>query len=121
MKALRQAKVQCFVNILNEAKGNSKRVWQTINKLIKKDIKSCNKCLELDFKGSTIDKPDEIADVFNNYFVDSVKNLSDEFVIRHKEIKVSEFRKICTSFDNSYREYNSEYYKRLKKIPMPKI
>ncbi len=59
-----------------------KRVWQTINKLIKKDIKSYDKCLELDFKGSIIDKPDEIADVFNNYFVDPVKNLSDTFGIK---------------------------------------
>ncbi len=86
VKTLRQAKAQFFVNILNETKGNSKRVWQTINKLMKKDIKSCNKCLELDFKGSIIDKPDEIADVFNNYFVDSVKNWSDKFGITYKEI-----------------------------------
>ncbi len=35
---------------------------------------------------SIIDKPDEIADVFNNYFVDSVQNLSDKFGIRYKEI-----------------------------------
>ncbi len=48
VKTVRQAKAQFFINILNEAKG--KWVWQTIKKLMKKDIKSCNKCLELDFK-----------------------------------------------------------------------
>ncbi len=35
IKTLWQAKTQCFVNILNEAKGSSKRVWQTINTFIK--------------------------------------------------------------------------------------
>ncbi len=52
--------------------------------MYKRYIKSFNKCLELDFKGNIIHKPDEIADVFNNYFVDSVQNLSDTFGIKHK-------------------------------------
>ncbi len=87
-----------------------KSVWQTINKLIKKDIKSCNKCFQLDFKGSIIDKPDEIADVFNNYFVDPIQNLSDTFGIRHKEIKSVNLVKHALHL-TSYREYNSGHYK----------
>lgn len=37
VKMLREAKAQFFINILKEAKGNSKYIWQTINQLTKKD------------------------------------------------------------------------------------
>ncbi len=38
----------------------------------------------MDFKGSLIDEPDEMTDVFNYYFIDSVQTLSDKFGIRYK-------------------------------------
>lgn len=89
VQELRKAKAQFFINIINEAKGNSKMIWKTINQLTKKDLKpSDRKALELDICGKLTNEPDEISAAFNNYFIDSVQNLAHSFGTRTKEISV---------------------------------
>lgn len=39
IQELRLAKSNFYVNILNEARGNSKLIWENINNITKKDLK----------------------------------------------------------------------------------
>lgn len=72
-KELRQAKASLFINIINEAKGNCKLIWENIKKLTGKDNGNSGKRLELNINGCLTQDSLQVATAFNRYFVDSVK------------------------------------------------
>ena len=47
MKEIRQAKANIFINIIGEAKGNSKLIWENRKRLIGKDHSNTAKRLEI--------------------------------------------------------------------------
>lgn len=75
-KELRQAKASLFIDIINEANGNSKLIWDNIKKLTGKDQKNSGKTLELKVNGCVTQNSLQVATAFNTYFVDSVKALT---------------------------------------------
>ncbi len=65
VKELRKAKAKFFIDLINDAKRNS-RVWENINRVQKKNTN--DKVIELQVHGSLIQDKHEIASVFNTFF-----------------------------------------------------
>lgn len=65
------------------AKGNSKQVWDNINKVFEQDTK-ISRDWELQDKEKLTEEKQQIAPIFNNYFVDSVLDLAKYFGSRSK-------------------------------------
>lgn len=72
-----------FIDLINDAKGNSREVWENINKVKKKNNKN-HKGIELQVHRSLIQDKHQI--VFNNFFIDSVRDLTHGFGIRSNDI-----------------------------------
>lgn len=75
IKDIRVAKANFFVNLIGEAKGNHKQIWDSINKLTGKRHNNNNttKQLVIKDKGSLVKEANETATLLNSYFVNSVK------------------------------------------------
>ncbi len=58
IKRLRQAKANFFIDTIEEARGNGKKIWQTINKLIGRKQNHNNKYLELKINTELVYKSD---------------------------------------------------------------
>lgn len=82
---LRKAKAHFFIDLINDAKRNSREVWENINKVQKKNNKN-HKGIELQVHGSLIQDKHQIVSVFNNFFIDSVRDLTHGFGIRSNDI-----------------------------------
>lgn len=72
---LRKARANFFLNVISEAKGNSKKLWKSIDKLLGRE-KSANKHLKLMVDGCIQDDDKIIAECFNDYFINSVREMS---------------------------------------------
>jgi len=64
---LRAAEKGYYANKLLQDKNNSRKVWQTINKMIGKSTHSPT-IAEIELNGAKITDPSKIADNFNHYF-----------------------------------------------------
>ncbi len=69
VKELRKAKANFFIDLINDAKGNSREVWENINRVRKKNYIN-DKGIELQVHGSLIQDKHQIASVFNHFFID---------------------------------------------------
>ena len=67
IKELRLAESRFYFQFMNEAKGNSKEIWKSINRaqLHPRDI-------QLTFQGKTTDDSAIITSTFNSFFIESV-------------------------------------------------
>lgn len=77
-QTLRLAKANFFINLIQNSKGNGKLVWQNLNKLLCLQSKS-NKKIELQINNSIIKDPALIATNFNDFFINSVKEITQHF------------------------------------------
>lgn len=71
-KEIRAAKSKFFVNLIHESKGNHKQIWDCLQNLTGKGHK-ITKQLEISNNGTLCKGPAEIAAIFNNHFVNSVR------------------------------------------------
>ncbi len=77
-KAIRYAKANFFITIINEAKGNTKLIWKQIKNLMGINHRT-KKQLEVKIKDKLIQNPAQIASAFNKYFIDSVAEIAQTF------------------------------------------
>ncbi len=78
VKTLRKAKADFFLRIINEARGNSKTIWNKLNYL-KGDKRKDRSSLELMVNGKLTNNPADVAEALNYYFVDSVVTIAQCF------------------------------------------
>lgn len=71
---LRQAKAMFFLNIIKQAKGNSKQLWQTIDKLTGK-MQTKSGIIELKIDDENHKDGLTVSNYFNNSFIDSVNEM----------------------------------------------
>ena len=79
VQSLRRAKANFFISVIEGAKGNGKKVWQTLNKLLGKESKHESNTSELIIDNVLVNDPAKIANSFNNYFIDSVLEITRIF------------------------------------------
>lgn len=79
IKRLRQAKAKFLINTIEEARGNGKKIWQTINKLIGRKQNHNNKVLELKINTELVTDPIIISTELNTFFLDSVYEITQLF------------------------------------------
>lgn len=77
IKELRQAKSNFYIRLLDDAKGNSKAIWQNINNLMRKEPRSFDIQLKINDK-ITGDKA-TVAATLNRFFFKSVDELGKNF------------------------------------------
>lgn len=78
---LRQAKADYFIKLINESKGKSKLIWENINKITKKERQSIQNWA-IKEQSKVIEDKEQIATIFNSFFVNSVQCLSKNFGVR---------------------------------------
>ncbi|XP_046707928.1 uncharacterized protein LOC124387560 [Silurus meridionalis] len=71
VKAIRKAKADFFLTIIENAKGDPKIIWNQLKKLVGRDTKR-KQLLEIKINGQIINNTNKVADVFNNFFIESV-------------------------------------------------
>lgn len=84
IEKLSLAKSGFYLNILNEAKGNSKLIWKNIDNLTRRDPKFLD--FKLKVQGVLIEDHLAVASVFNNFFLESVCELGKQFTKRKLNI-----------------------------------
>lgn len=75
---LRKARATFFLDLIRDAKGNSKKLWNSIDKLLGKE-KHTHQSIQLKVNGSILNDSHAIAINFNDYFLNSVQQLSQTF------------------------------------------
>ena len=113
-QTLRKAKADFFMTIIESAKGNGRKIWHNINKLTCKQTKK-DKELELNINNKLVKDSDILATELNNYFIDSVNEISQLFnppdynyiPINHSQpiFRIEEISEI--EVDNIIRSLNS--------------
>ncbi len=79
------AKSRFYLQVLNDAKGNSKEIWKNINNLAgRKQHYSGN--IQLKFQGKITEDSVAIASIFNSFFIESVRELGNHFKKRELTI-----------------------------------
>lgn len=73
IKEIRAAKSNFFVDLIRDAKGNHKQVWDCLYKLTGKGHNKVTKQLEIKDNGTLYKEPAEIVTILNNHFVNSVR------------------------------------------------
>lgn len=71
---LSKTKAIFFLNPIEQSKGNTKRLWQTIDKIIGRKNQKRQK-LEITINGNLETDAQHVANYFNNYFIHSVSEL----------------------------------------------
>uniref|UniRef100_A0A3B3CCL8 Reverse transcriptase domain-containing protein n=1 Tax=Oryzias melastigma TaxID=30732 RepID=A0A3B3CCL8_ORYME len=99
---LRKSKANFYLNLIEQAKGNTKKLWQTINKITARENHSSQK-FEIFINENLETDVQMVANHFNDYFIESVKNL---------EIQNKNFRNFSKSTDFVVLDgQNSLYFK----------
>lgn len=75
-KKLENLEPTFFITALNSARGNSKMIWNHIKKMTGNHDTNKYKPKEIISNGISLTKPKLIAEAFNNYFMDSVDEIS---------------------------------------------
>lgn len=74
-RTLKMSKNEYYQKQIDSVKDSSKQMWKKLKQLIKNDTVS--KAEFVEFENIKLTKPKEIAEQFNNYFVDSVKEIHE--------------------------------------------
>uniref|UniRef100_A0AAR2J957 Reverse transcriptase domain-containing protein n=1 Tax=Pygocentrus nattereri TaxID=42514 RepID=A0AAR2J957_PYGNA len=79
VRNIRKAKAEFFIKIIDNARGNGKMIWQNLNKLTGRNNDQRTKEYELKVNGTLIQDHDMIANTFNNFFINSIEQLTQSF------------------------------------------
>ncbi len=116
LRNLRKSKAELFIRIINEAQGNGKLIWRNLNKLTGRYKEQRITLPELKVNGILTKDNDMIASTFNDFFINSVRELVQGIpteiipsipidkakpIFKISEISESEVRKIINSLKNS--------------------
>jgi len=85
VREIRRSKADFFITALNSARGNSKITWHYIKKLTGQSHKNKSKQMQIELNRNLLTEPKVIADVFNNYFIKSVTEISENFTIKQSK------------------------------------
>lgn len=107
---IRLAKSRFYIQVLNEAKGNSKEIWKNINNLIGQEGHQVED-IQLKSQGELIEDNGSIANIFNTYFIESVYELGNHF----KKNNTMPVVGLHTENDTGFR-LNVTYEAQIKKI-----
>lgn len=80
IQTLRMAKANFFMTAIENAKGNSKLLWENINKLLGLQKQNYNKGLDLKFSGKMVSEPTTLTTKLNEYFLNSILEISQHFL-----------------------------------------
>lgn len=75
-KCLRKAKAKFYIYIINDSKGNCKKIWENLNKLAGRHKKELNHNVELKINNIIISNPSELTNEFNIFFSNSVREIT---------------------------------------------
>lgn len=76
---LRKAKANFFIQVIDSARGNGKKIWQHINKLTGKYHKQDIKGMELTIGNKLVSDPKVLCQELNSFFIASIENLVKQF------------------------------------------
>lgn len=76
---LRRTKANFFMNAIEGAKGNGRKDWQLLNKLLDKENKEVSTTLALKICNILVNDSAVLAQTFNQYFLDSVNDITKLF------------------------------------------
>lgn len=113
-KRLRQAKANLFIDTIEEARGNGKKIWQNINKLIGR--KQNYNSLELKNNTELVTNPIIISTELNTFFLDSVYEITKFF--NSPSYSICSINYAQPNFPPTRNNWNwsSKYYQWLKKF-----
>lgn len=86
VKELSQAKADYFIKLINRSKGNSKLIWDNINRITKKEGKSVQNGV-INEHSKVMENKEQTARIFNSLFVDSVQCLAKNFGLKSTVIE----------------------------------
>ncbi len=88
IRVLRKAKADCFITIIENAQGNSKTKWRQIKKCTRKNnIKA--RPIELKINYTILQSPIDVAQAFNQYFIDSVDKITQSCKVQQPYLRTS--------------------------------
>ena len=76
---LRKARSNYFRKLIEEANGNSSKLWQHINRVTDSSKHNHSKIINLKVNNNIIDNNVAMANIFNTFFIESVEELSRKF------------------------------------------
>lgn len=79
VKEFRMSKSNYYIQALTEAKGNGKLMWKQLNSLLNPKGNTTQTKYELKMGEHTITDNAQVANEFNNFFIQSVNNLASSF------------------------------------------
>ncbi len=79
IQMMRKAKANFFITVMENARGDGKKLWQNINKLTRKEYRHNNNDLELIIDNKLESSPDTLASELKIFFLKSVENISKHF------------------------------------------
>uniref|UniRef100_A0A8C6TJ76 Reverse transcriptase domain-containing protein n=1 Tax=Neogobius melanostomus TaxID=47308 RepID=A0A8C6TJ76_9GOBI len=77
---MRKAKANFYVSVIESANGNGKKVWETINKITGRGTNKDSEVV-LQIESQLVKDPATVAMEFNNFFKDSVSEISQLFIL----------------------------------------
>lgn len=77
---IRKSKKDYYYKILDQHKSNIQGTWKILNSIIKKGTSNINLPNHINKNNTIIDRPKEIADAFNDFFVNVGPNLAKKIV-----------------------------------------
>ncbi len=83
VKELWMSKSNYYIQALSEDKGNSKIIWKQLNSLLNPKGNVTQNKYELKMGEKIITDSAQVADEFNNFFIQSVNNLVSSFPSRN--------------------------------------
>jgi len=89
------------LTIIEKAGGNTKTIWSQLRKLMGHNGNNAKTVEHVLVGGKLRDKPAEVADALNNYFIDSVENISKCFS--------SEYKNTLGQVEQTEQAFNIEY------------
>lgn len=93
-QALVKSENQFVRNSIQEKHGDQKGMWKTLKKLVKSKEKSKYECIEFD--GVKTVSEGEIAEKFNRFYIDSIKEINES-------ISVIDFEEFIENFDCAFK------------------
>lgn len=78
LNEMRRARANYYISVLSDAKGNGKKNWKQLHCLLNPNAGVDFK-YELKMSGKAISEPEQLATIFNDFFISSVEELASHF------------------------------------------
>ena len=99
-KTIREAKFKYYTELFEQYKFDIKKTWQNISKILNKSSRNKNEIKQIKLHGKNLTDKSEIADAFNNFFVQIGPELSEKIDTQNKKPYTAYLNKSITSTFN---------------------